>query len=118
MDQLQPVVQEEQEQQEQQEQHVEQEEQSEQEEQLEQEEQEQVEQEQEVEEVDGEEIKEQKPEVLEEASVTCQLVPQQKCEVVDVERCREKPVCVEMVRTVRRTLCPDSENLPDQHKSP
>ena len=88
-----------------------------------------LQEEQEEQELDNEEIEQQQPEevveeqeeveeVKEEDSVTCQVVPQQKCEVVDVERCREKPVCVDMVRTVRRTVCPDSEDPEEQEKSP
>ena len=39
----------------------------------------------------------------------CQLIPEEVCSVVDVEKCRERPLCREMVRTVRREICPDSE---------
>jgi len=39
----------------------------------------------------------------------CQWIPQEVCSVVDVEKCGERPLCREMVRTVRREICPDSE---------
>ena len=44
-----------------------------------------------------------------EAEHPCQLIPEEVCSVVDVEKCRERPLCREMVRTVRRKVCPDSE---------
>ena len=45
-----------------------------------------------------------------EAERPCQLIPEEVCSVVDVEKCRERPLCREMVRTVRREMCPESEN--------
>ena len=39
----------------------------------------------------------------------CQWVFQPVCSVVDVKKCSERPLCREMVRTVRRKVCPDSE---------
>ena len=39
----------------------------------------------------------------------CPGVAQPVCSLVDVERCSERPLCREMVRTVRREICPDSE---------
>ena len=75
-------------------------------------------------ELDNEEIEQEQPEEVtedqeeEEGSDSCQVVPQQKCSVVDVERCREEPVCVDMVRTVRRTVCPGPEDQEDQEISP
>ena len=58
---------------------------------------------------------EQEEQEEQEVSLTCQLSPQQNCKVVDVERCRQEPVCVQMVRTVRRTVCPHPQ---DQQESP
>ena len=87
---------------------------------------EQPQEEQEEQELDNEEIEQEQPEEVaeeqeeeeEEGSDSCQVVPQQKCSVVDVERCREEPVCVDMVRTVRRTVCPGPEDQEDQEISP
>ena len=58
---------------------------------------------------------EEQQEEQQEVSLTCQLSPQQNCKVVDVERCRQEPVCVQMVRTVRRTVCPHPQH---QQESP
>ena len=62
-----------------------------------------------------EEEQEEQEQEEQEVSLTCQLSPQQNCKVVDVERCRQEPVCVQMVRTVRRTVCPHPQ---DQQESP
>ena len=62
-----------------------------------------------------EQQEEEQEEQEQEVSLTCQLSPQQNCKVVDVERCRQEPVCVQMVRTVRRTVCPHPQH---QQESP
>ena len=46
-----------------------------------------------------------------EAEHPCQLIPEEVCSVVDVEKCRERPLCREMVRTVRREICPETEKI-------
>ena len=46
-----------------------------------------------------------------EADQPCQLIPEEVCSVVDVEKCRERPLCREMVRTVRREICPESDKI-------